>query len=1373
MKKFGYLLMIFLLLLTTTTGYASVEVKCFEREFVRGTGGPELITDYFPGIEGTATIRIYNGAEDDTAEKVSSSIIKVNDVDVFSTDSFNQDVDYLEAELPLNEGQNPISVELRGKPGGRIRVIVNQIVEAEAADVIGSEGGVVEVIDLNSPIFGVKVVIAKGSITGYDLIKISLDNKPPEHIGLFPCSLPIKFEASSELAGYVVLSIPTTSNFSDNQFPAAKYYDEAKGVWKWVHSNYDFESKKLLILTDHFTTFQAFSETIANYQAQIPLGFNHLTDSMKYGNESPSCSNLVPDEWEGLCQGVAGWATWYYNNVGHNLLCKYTKTQGELLSCWLQKEEIRSLQTIIDLWNQFLPISEKKKSLQNNDLFNYLIDSLKAGKVARITLERTLPWNNHTVVVVGWHEANNSESIGYFDVYNVNFPAPSFLLERIYVKLKEYSLDNPEDTYKAIEFEYVPYLGWGDDVRSIVAQPISEKLSEKINAKYWLYETEISYIDEDNDLIPDHCDNCLNKMNINQTDSDDDGVGDDCDSCPDTPENEEPDTNGCSDSQRDDDGDGYAEADGDCNDSDPEIYPGAAEICGDGIDQDCDGSDLSCIVDTDGDGVPDETDNCPDVSNPNQADSDGDGVGDVCDDDDDNDGHIDSEDAFPLDPNEWSDSDQDGIGDNADIVDNRLPANVSAEYEPAHSWNYITWDAVPDATEYRVYWGTEPYVTNTSELLSPTNTTDYGHTGVVPGYTYYYRVAAVTAGVESALSEQVSASVPLTGTGKIPDTGQTTSYTSIFGEDSDYSINPQSYTKLDASGDALPDSASEWAMVRDNVTDLIWENKTDDGGINDKDNTYTWQEVQDVFIAQLNNEKFGGYSDWRLPTVMELSILVHADGVGPSINTAYFSNTISNFYWSSTTYGGILDNKWGVDYYLGNVYYLKNIAELYVRAVRGGQSSNNLVDNDDGTVTDTKTGLMWQQAEAQAMSWTAALTYSKNLELAGHDNWRLPNRNELQSLADYSTYNPSIDTTVFPSAISSYYWSSTTCAGYTDYAWFVGFYYSEIYFYDKSDNLYVRAVRNVKSDTGKIPDTGQTTSYTDTFGEDSDYTINPQSYTKLNANGIALDDSATEWTMVQDNVTGLMWEVKTDDGGIHDKDDTYNGQEAQYNFIAQLNNENFAGHSDWRLPMVLELSMLLNTGKNWSSGPTINTEFFQNTIPNYYLAFTPSAVDPEVLSWIVHFGGGSVYVGYKHNDYYVRAVRGGSETFQELVDNGDGTVTDIKTGLMWQQADAGTMTWTDALNYCENLQLANNNDWRLPNRNELQSLVDYSKLDPAIDTVKFPDTNSYYWSSTTMVDNNLQNHAWSVNFAWGHLYSGVYFVDKSTGNYVRAVRGGQ
>lgn len=72
-----------------------------------------------------------------------------------------------------------------------------------------------------------------------------------------------------------------------------------------------------------------------------------------------------------------------------------------------------------------------------------------------------------------------------------------------------------------------------------------------------------------------------------------------------------------------------------------------------------------------------------------------------------------------------------------------------------------------------------------------------------------------------------------------------------------------------------------------------------------------------------------------------------------------------------------------------------------------------------------------------------------------------------------------------------------------------------------------------------VPDTGQTKSYTDTFGEDSDYLINPPSYTKLNAYDNNLADSAVSWTMVRDNVTGLIWEMKTDDNSVHDKDNEH------------------------------------------------------------------------------------------------------------------------------------------------------------------------------------------------------------------------------------------
>jgi len=113
-----------------------------------------------------------------------------------------------------------------------------------------------------------------------------------------------------------------------------------------------------------------------------------------------------------------------------------------------------------------------------------------------------------------------------------------------------------------------------------------------------------------------------------------------------------------------------------------------------------------------------------------------------------------------------------------------------------------------------------------------------------------------------------------------------------------------------------------------------------------------------------------------------------------------------------------------------------------------GFVSAALVDNGDGTVSDTETGLMWQQAEAGSMNWEEALNYCENLVLptGGYDDWRLPDRNELQSLIDYDYYDPAIfnhnvngENKYFPGVLSSYYWSSTTYAYNTSYAWRVPF----------------------------------------------------------------------------------------------------------------------------------------------------------------------------------------------------------------------------------------------------------------------------------------------------------------------------------------------
>jgi hypothetical protein len=324
----------------------------------------------------------------------------------------------------------------------------------------------------------------------------------------------------------------------------------------------------------------------------------------------------------------------------------------------------------------------------------------------------------------------------------------------------------------------------------------------------------------------------------------------------------------------------------------------------------------------------------------------------------------------------------------------------------------------------------------------------------------------------------------------IPDTGQTTSYTDTFGEDSDYNINLPSYTKLDSNGNELDDSAPAWAMVRDNVTKLVWEVKNNKDGFqdysdfHDGDNTYYWCDSNpetnggnqgactegtdtEDFIAALNAQNFGGYTDWRLPTVLELSQLVHHGAVTPAINKTYFPNTMFWVYQTSTTCAQSPNSSWVVDFWgwSGGTYYSMPNSKsnsYYVRAVRGGKSSlrPSLVDNGDGTVTDIQTGLIWQQSEAGAIPWEEALTYCENLELAGYDDWRLPNCNELQTIVDYSEYDPAIDLVAFPNAFSNVYWTSTTMAASPGAGWTVTFLKGEVA--GGANKLYGRYVRAVR-----------------------------------------------------------------------------------------------------------------------------------------------------------------------------------------------------------------------------------------------------------------------------------------------------------------------
>jgi len=122
----------------------------------------------------------------------------------------------------------------------------------------------------------------------------------------------------------------------------------------------------------------------------------------------------------------------------------------------------------------------------------------------------------------------------------------------------------------------------------------------------------------------------------------------------------------------------------------------------------------------------------------------------------------------------------------------------------------------------------------------------------------------------------------------------------------------------------------------------------------------------------------------------------------------------------------------------------------------------------------------------------------------------------------------------------------------------------------------------------------------------------------------------------------------------------------------------------------------------------------------------------------------------------------------------DDIVTDNIRDLQWQDNIVGDkMDWEDAINYCKNLNLGGYYNWRLPNINELKSIIDKSKSKPAI-VSGFNNTSfDYYWSSTT--HNEYTNNAWMVYFTYGNVDFDVKANSTSSLghlNYVRCVRGG-
>jgi len=259
--------------------------------------------------------------------------------------------------------------------------------------------------------------------------------------------------------------------------------------------------------------------------------------------------------------------------------------------------------------------------------------------------------------------------------------------------------------------------------------------------------------------------------------------------------------------------------------------------------------------------------------------------------------------------------------------------------------------------------------------------------------------------------------------------------------------NPQSYTDLGS------------GAVRDNVTCLVWEkaNPATQG---------TWQASFDR-CASLASAAYAGFSDWRLPTRMEMASIIDPT-LGSKGFPAVFTTTSGYYATASWWYETITGQStsgfhfgYGTNGFTSNAVAMGG-TNLVARCVRGGgagEAADELAVEppghytvDSGEVTDHYTGLVWQQRFSPGlMEWDAAPAYCAGLTLNGHTGFRVPTLGELSSTVNEAKVGGAIVASAFPgnpngckdpkywfwaaeaSKVGGTAWGLSYCDGFTGY----------------------------------------------------------------------------------------------------------------------------------------------------------------------------------------------------------------------------------------------------------------------------------------------------------------------------------------------------
>ncbi len=535
---------------------------------------------------------------------------------------------------------------------------------------------------------------------------------------------------------------------------------------------------------------------------------------------------------------------------------------------------------------------------------------------------------------------------------------------------------------------------------------------------------------------------------------------------------------------------------------------------------------------------------------------------------------------------------------------------------------------------------------------------------------------------------------------------------------------PSRYTKIANSGADLPDSAvlgsgtTQWACTRDNTTGLIWEVKTADGATRDMNTIYTnldshygsQFEIDAAnnsigFVNAVNATALCGSAAWRMPSVEELLGLLNRSFI-PRIDPTYFPNTVNTEFWSSTEHwfgspsvhypyaARTVDFSSGSD---GDSFGWERQVAIIVRLVRGGQSSGALAlsvsaaGSGSGAIASDSGGIDCTRASGvTAGTCSASLAGGATVTLTAtpvsgdtFSGWSGACSGMSQTCIVAMAAEKSVTANfyrAFASQAISLGMAPTIAAGGKGVLSATASSGLPVVF-----SSLATGVCTVSGDTRTgVTDVTGVTAGTCTIAADqpgdSSYSAAPQvvgsfsvsaapfaRYTKIANSGADLPVSAvpgnetSQWACTRDNTTGLIWEIKTVDGGLRDTNKVYTNYDTHYsiqsgidtasNSIGLLNAVNAAalcGSAAWRMPSLGELATLKNGDYASVSlnTPAIDPTYFPNTQATSYWTNTPITYALS-NAWAADFGWSYLIDGggRRYYRYPVRLVRAGQSYY--------------------------------------------------------------------------------------------------------------------------------